>query len=133
MSSSRSSGVGQRRAVLVARADEHRQDVVAVGDARVGAALADERVERPVDPVAQPRHRAPRAGRAEVLAQRHHRGRRGEQLQPPAQVLARLRQRRAGLEAEDRAQDHLERDRLELLLQRERRAAGPARDPPLGL
>ena len=50
--------VGHRLAVLVARADQHREDVVALGDVRVGAALADQRVERVVDAVARAGRRA---------------------------------------------------------------------------
>ena len=42
-------GVGHRLAVLVAREQQHREDVVALGEVGRRAALGDQRVELAVD------------------------------------------------------------------------------------
>ena len=118
--------VRQRLAVLVARLHEHREDVVAVGDAGVVAAAPDLRVERLVERVARADEARPWAPRPEVAAhRREQRHRVRARLEQPDHAVADVREARAALVAEDHAQDHVERDRLHPRLERDRCAERP--------
>jgi hypothetical protein len=125
--------VAQPVAVLVARQQEHREDVLALGEVRGPAPAADlgkqrlvdrahhapERPERP-DPVG--RHRDERG---------HHRGVH-ERLEQAQQHGAQVPDLVGGGDPEHRAQDHVERDGLHALGEHERLPGRPGRDLALG-
>ena len=121
-------GVVHRLAVLEARAHEQRQDVLA----RVRAALGDLRAQHRVDLVPERLEPGERVGAAEAAREQHGElqpGRRGAGQQP-AEAVGEPRAAGGVGDAEDRAQDHLERDRLHPRMQRERLLLGPALDLP---
>ena len=117
--------LGHRRAVLVARREQHRQHVVALLGVGLGAALVDQLEEQRVGLVAQRARSAPtgRACRA-ALEERQHRRRAGCRARGSRSSRSRSASSRgARVEPEDRAQDHLERERLEARVQRDRLVA----------
>ena len=131
ISSSRSSESVSGSPVLVARGEQQREDVVAVGAVRVGAARADLLVEQGVGLARARRRSAPRGcaarcGRRSAPASARARRLRDHVEQAPqrrADPLAPL----AVVDAEDRAHDHLERDRLHARQDREARGRGATR------
>ena len=107
-----------RRAVLVARRQQHRQHVVAVL-AVAGAALVDQLEDELVGPLAERQELRPAAVAAEiVLRRRDDRDRARHVVEDLGQLHAQRVQAWAGVQAEDRAQDHLERERLEARVER---------------
>ena len=121
-------------AVLEARGDELGEDVLALADERIRAALADLLGEDRVDAGAQRRDLGERPFAPEPPREQHAElepGRGGpvEQLaQQAAQTVAAL----LVADAEHRAQDHLERDRLHARVDRERPPGRPGGQLPLG-
>ncbi len=114
------------RAVLEARGDQHREDVLAALELGVGAALGDLAREQLVGALDAARELAvvrqpPR--RSEHQPDRRRRRRLGEDRD---EVLAQLVAPRGVAHAEDGAHDHLERDRLHVRVKRERLTGGPA-------
>ena len=134
MSSSRSSTSRHRLAVLVAGEQQHREDVVALGQVGRRAALGDQRVELAVDGAQVALAHEPAHDRVLEAQQRdhHQRARVARPVDEALQRRAQSRHRLAVLDAEDGAHDDLERDRLRVRAQREGLARGPRRDRALG-
>ena len=118
-----------RRAVLVARGEQHRQHVVALLGVGLGAALVDQLEQQGVDVVAALQELLEAAA---ALEEREHRRRVVAQLEVLRQGVPDRVQPRAGVEPEDRAQDHLERERLEAGVERDRLVERPGRYLALG-
>ncbi len=119
--------VRHRRAIFVAGEEQHREDVVAVAGIR--AAFVDQALDLLVGLLA---HREEVADRGEQAAEplqrrdqadRAHRelGHLADQDPQPLESLA-------AIEAEDRAQDHLEGELLHVGMERDRAAGRPALD-----
>jgi hypothetical protein len=125
------SGRSRIRTVLVASGEQQREDVVAV--LRSLPALVDQLVQQLVGPVTHLREADPRAA-AEVAALQlgDGRGRLGAEVENRREQLAELVQAPAGIEAEDSAQDDLERQALKPRMKRRRLIARPAGDLALG-
>ena len=126
--------VGHRRAVLVARLQEQREHVVALGRRR-GAALADLLVEDLVGGRgggAKARPRAPVAVPAHAEGEGEHAPTRGGDVEDLAQGGAQRVEAGRVLDPEYRAHDHLERDGLGVREDGERLAHRPARHLALG-
>jgi peptidylprolyl isomerase len=119
--------IGHRPAALVAGGEEHREHVV--GLLARAAALVDQGEDQLVGAVAHVDEARPGRQRPEAAAEgRQQRQRRGAEVEQLLERDAQLVEPRAGREAEDRAQDDLERQRLRALVQDERLAGAPAVD-----
>jgi endonuclease/exonuclease/phosphatase family metal-dependent hydrolase len=122
-------GVAHRRAVLVAGGDQEREDVVALLQVGGGAALGDlggDQVVDPVDAAPEGRDRAD-----PVRAERQHRPEEagvGGEVEEAAERRAQPLEAGAAVDAEDRLDDDLERDRLHPRAQPVRGAGRPALD-----
>jgi hypothetical protein len=119
-----------RRAVLVARAQQQREHVVAVV---LRAALLDQRVDQLVG--ARPRalelsHRA--TSFEQALSGGKQRQRALAECEHAGHQVAQLVELRAALEPEDGTQDHLEREPLYARVKRDRLLVRPAGDLALG-
>jgi hypothetical protein len=124
--------VRQRRAVLMARLQQQRQDVPPVLEIGRALARADHpvgrRVEQPDRRLVQP-DRLGLPGVGQVAELRHRRGREPDQAADRlAQAVLRRALRRLAVDAEDPGHDHVERDRLHARRERERLADRPAVD-----
>jgi hypothetical protein len=123
--------IGHRPAVLVARCEQHREHVV--GLLPRAAALVDQREDERVGVRAHVHEARPRRERAEAAAERgQQRQRGGSEVEQLPQRGPQLVELRTGGEAEDRAQDDLERQRLGALVQREVPVRAPGGDLALG-
>ena len=118
--------VGHRLAVLVARGEQHREDVVALARpvARGARAICVE--HQRVGAVARPRRSAARRSAGRALRRSSGSSVSGDALRSSSRVsaVAQLVELRPVGDAEHGAQDHLERDRLHARVQRERLAGG---------
>ena len=116
-----------RRAVLVAGREQQRQDVVALR--AVAAALLDEREELGVGLRAGAQEAPPRRAGPEVALHRREQAHGvGSDGQQGAQVLAQAIEPCPLLQAEDRAQDDLERERLQARVEGDPLAPRPTLD-----
>ena len=123
-------GVAHRLAVLEAGGDEHREDVLAACEVRVGAPLGDLGGQQLVDLGHAALQRGERVGPAEAPGEQDpklkpRRGGLGEQV---GEQRPEPRDARWVADAEDGAQDHLERQRLHARVDREGLAGGPGVD-----
>ena len=121
-------GVAHRLAVLEAGGDEHREDVLALVEVRVGAALGDLGGQQLVDLGVAPLQRGERvAARPKRRASRTRSCSSGEEVSASRsrEQLAQPRDAPWVADAEDGAQDHLERQRLHARVDREGLADGP--------
>jgi hypothetical protein len=132
-------GVGHRAAVLVARVQQHRQQVVAragprvaLGDGReLRAALGDLGVDQRVDARPLAAVRAPRAAGTEVDPRQPRRvagGDRQRQVEQRRQQAAQLVAAGRVAHAEDDLEDHVHRDPVHDRAGRDRRVRGPGGD-----
>ena len=127
--------VTQPLAVLVLRQQQRREDVVALGQFGLAPPPRDLRVEDLVDgPFAllEVDRRAPVGSSAHRGGQHQQPPRTRQRLDHPPQPVAELVLGGPGLIAEDRAQDHAQRQRLHRRQQRERLAHRPGVDLVVG-
>jgi hypothetical protein len=127
-------GVGERRAPLVAREHQRREDVRALFEVGRRAALRDLRVENRVDLTAVGLEAPGGVALAEAPAaeeEQGHAGATGDGLEHGAQPPAQLVVEPAGLQPEDRAHDHVERQALHRGQQGEGLSHRPAVDRPV--
>ena len=104
--------VGHRRAVLVSGREEEREDVGAGGAVGGAAARLDDAAELRVDGGAAPQETSVRAERKVALQRRHEGEDRRRRLHVLDEEVPEPVAAGALLDAEDGAQDDLERDRL---------------------
>jgi len=124
--------VGHRPAVLVARLEQQREDVAALGPVRLPAALRDLLVDERVGPLEQATQPAPRTPPPQVTSQQLGQSQQHGRVQDRRQhAMQALDPRRLG-DAEDDPRDHLERQRARALAHREPLADPPARRFRLG-
>jgi len=125
--------VGHRAAVVVTRLEEHREHVVPIGEVVGLAALADLRVDQLVGGLEPPAHpvQLSDAPRPERREDRHPQRLGGEPEAALERVGEPLDASRVA-DAKDRADDHLERDRLHRRPRGERPPGGPPLDLPGG-
>jgi hypothetical protein len=120
-----------RRAIAVARLEQQREHVVAAG--AIAATLIDQLVDQPISLLAQPLEFA---HSSEATEQSLHGWEQRDRVigegQELGQQLAQRLEPRPLLEAEDGAQDHLERQALQARMHRERLLELPRGDLTLG-
>ena len=120
--------VGHRRAVLVPGGEQHREHVVALARRRRGARRSARRSARRPPRAARTKRAHGPSRRARAAGTGASRAGRAPSVEDLGQPLAQRVEARARVEAEDGAQDHLERQRLEARV--ELRAARRAASPP---
>ena len=124
--------VGHRRAVLVSRREQQRENVVALLAVVRGTPVGDLRVDQLVDGGQRLAESRRRGEPAEVALEERHPVQDARQLAERRDALAEEVHALVVAHAEDRAQDHLERDRLHARAQLDLLAERPARHLALG-